>query len=157
MTNFQRKGAISYTHVEREFEEQAREVLAEHGLNLDPNHKVAVGIALQRKEHAFDLGSEHPKVIVEYKAQTWTEGDRIPSAKMKNWAEAMFYFYMAPTTYRKIFFVERSERKTTGESLLSYFIRTHFHMIPSGVEFWELDSATGYVLKILPGSEGNHI
>ena len=37
MTNFQRKGAISYTHVEREFEEQARESVAENCLNLDPN------------------------------------------------------------------------------------------------------------------------
>ena len=103
------------------------------------------------------MGSEDPKVIVECKAQTWTDGDRIPSVKMKNWVETMFYFYMVPTTFRKIFFAERSERKTTGETLLCYFIPTHFHMIASGVEFWKLDSATGNVLKILPDSEGNHI
>ncbi|MDE0411023.1 MAG: hypothetical protein OXI37_02235 [Gammaproteobacteria bacterium] len=152
MTNFQRKGAISNEHVGREFEKRVRTVLAEHGLKLHPNHKVAVGIALQKKEHAFDLGSEDPRVIVECKAQTWTEGNKVPSAKMTNWAEAMFYFYMAPHIYRKIFFVERSERKTTGETLLSYFRRTHSHMIPSDVEFWELDGATGDVLKILPGN-----
>ena len=145
MTNFQRKGATSNAHVGREFEKYAKIVLAEHGLDLDFNHKVAVGIASQKKEHAFDLGSENPKVIVECKAQTWTEGNRVPSAKMKNWAEAMFYFHMAPTAYRKIFLVERSVRETTGETLLSYFIRTQFHMIPCGVEFWELDSVTGDV------------
>ena len=47
MTNFQRKGAISNTHVGREIEEQTREAAAENCLNLDPNHKIAVGIALQ--------------------------------------------------------------------------------------------------------------
>ena len=119
MTNFQRKGAISNAHVGREFEKRARTVLAEYGLDPNPNHKVAVGIELKKKNHAFDLGSENPKVIVECKAQTWTEGNKVPSAKMKNWAEAMYYFYMVPDTYRKIFFVEKSERKTTGETLLS--------------------------------------
>lgn len=156
MTNYQRKGAISNAHVGREFERRARTVLEEHGLKLDPDHKVAVGIASSKKEHAFDLGSEDPQVIVECKAQTWTEGNKVPSAKMKNWAEAMFYFYMAPDTYRKIFFVERSERKTTGETLLSYFIRTHSHMIPSEVEFWELDGVTGDALRVLPDSRKNY-
>ena len=150
MTNFQREGAISNAHVGREFEERARGVLAEHGLDLVFNHKVAVGIASQKKEHAFDLGSEDPKVIVECKAQTWTAGNKVPSAKMKNWAEAMFYFHMAPHDYRKIFVVERSVRETTGETLLSYFMRTQFHMIPSDVEFWDLDGATRNVCIKLP-------
>ena len=61
MTNFQRKGAISNAHVGREFEKRARAALAEQGLNLDFNHKVAVGITSLKKEHAFDLGSENPK------------------------------------------------------------------------------------------------
>ncbi len=148
MTNFQRKGSTSNAHVGREFEERARKVLARQGLNhLDFDYKVEVGIAQQKKEHKFDLGSENPNVIVECKAQTWTAGNKVPSAKMKNWAEAMYYFYMAPNTYRKIFLVERSERKTTGETLLSYFRRTHYHMIPPDVEFWELDRETGDVQR----------
>ena len=153
MTNFQRKGAISNAHVGREFEMRAKVALEEQlGLGLNFNHKVAVGIE-SKKEHAFDLGSENPRVIVECKAQTWTEGNKVPSAKMKNWVEAMFYFYMAHKTYRKIFIAERSERKTTGESLLSYFMRTHFHMIPTDVEFWEFDSVTGNVRQELPASK----
>ncbi len=156
MTNFQRKGAISNAHVGREFEIRARVVLAEHGLELDPDHKVALGIALQKKEHAFDLGSEDTRVIVECKAHTWTEGDKVPSAKIKNWVEAMFNFYMAPKCYRKIFFVERSVRKKTGETLLTYFRRTHSHIIPSDVEFWELDNATGNV-RISPDNREDHI
>ena len=72
---------------------------------------------------------------------------------MKNWAEAMFYFHMAPVTYRKIFLVERSVRETTGETLLSYFMRTQFHMIPLDVEFWELDSVTGDVSISSPSNK----
>ena len=121
------------------------------GINLDFHHKVSVGIEF-KKEHKFDLGSENPKVIVECKAQTWTEGNKVPSAKMKNWAAAMFYFYLAPKTYRKIFISERSERKTTGETLLSYFMRTHNHITPEDVEFWEFDSETGNVRQEVPVS-----
>jgi len=58
---------------------------------------------------------------------------------MKNWAEAMFYFHMAPSDYRKIFVVERSVRPGRSESLLAYFLRTQAHMIPHDVEFRELD------------------
>lgn len=157
MTNFQRKGAIRNAHVGREFEKRASAVLGEHGLKLDPSHKVAVGIVWPKKEHAFDLDSENLQVIVELKAHTWTERYKVSSAKMKNWVEAMFYLYVAPDTYRKILFVERGERKTTGETLLSYFMRTHSHMIPSDVEFWELNGVTGEIFKFLQDSNKGYI
>ena len=157
MTNFQRKDAISNVHVGRKFEERTKvALLVKHDLNLDFNHKVAVGIASQKKEHAFDLGSEDPKVIVECKAQTWTAGNNVPSAKIANWVESMFYFHVAPSIYRKIFFVERSVRKTGGETLLSYFMRTHYHMIPSDVEFWDFDSATENLIE-LPNEKRDQI
>ena len=137
--NFQRDGSISNSHVGRAFEDRARNALAKCGLPLTPDHKVPCGLGPVRKDHSFDLGSEDPRVIVECKSHTWTSGGNVPSAKMKNWAEAMFYFHMAPPRYRKIFFVERSVRRGQGESLLSYFLRTQAHMIPPDVEFWELD------------------
>ena len=112
----------------------------EHGLRLESDHKVPCGAGTVRKSHAFDLGSGSLRVIVECKSHTWTSGRNVPSAKMKNWAEAMFYFYMAPRDYWKIFFVERSMRPGRSESLLSYFLRTQAHLIPPDVEFWELDS-----------------
>lgn len=140
MTNFQRDGSISNTHVDRAFEERARKILAAHDLHLQPNHRVPCALPGNKlKDHAFDLGSDDPKVIVECKSQTWTVGGNIPSAKMKNWAEAMFYFHMAPPDYRKFFFVERSLRPGYAESLLTYFRRTQAHTIPPDVEFWELD------------------
>ena len=139
MNNFQREGSTSNSHVGRAFEERARKVLAGHGLRLESGHKVPCGLSSVRKNHAFDLGSENPKVIVECKSHTWTSSGNVPSAKMKNWAEAMFYFHMAPPDYRKIFVVERSVRPGRSESLLTYFLRTQAHMIPPDVEFRELD------------------
>ena len=139
MSNFQRDGSISNTHVGRAFELRAQKILADHGLALELNHKVPCGLRSLKKDHAFDLGSEDPKVIVECKSQTWTSGGNVPSAKMKNWAEAMFYFHMAPSGYRKIFLVERSQRPGRAETLLGYFRRTQAHMIPDDVEFWEID------------------
>ena len=147
MSTFQRDGSISNTHVGRAFELRAQKILAAHGLDLDLNHKVPCGLGNLKKDHAFDLGRDKPRVIVECKSQTWTSGGNIPSAKMKNWAEAMFYFHMAPSGYRKIFFVERSHRTGYEESLLSYFRRTQAHMIPPDVEFWELDRDTDAIVK----------
>ena len=137
--NFQRDGSISNAHVGRAFETRARKALANCGLPLTPDHKVPCGLHRVLKNHSFDLGSEVPKVIVECKSHTWTSGGNVPSAKMKNWAEAMFYFHMAPSDYRKIFVVERSLRPGRDESLLSYFLRTRVHMIPKDVELGELD------------------
>ena len=139
MNNFQRDGSASNPHVGRAFEERAWKVLAEHGLRLRSPHKVPCGLDTVQKCHAFDLGSENPKVIVECKSHTWTSGGNVPGAKMKNWVEAMFYFHLAPSDYRKIFFVERSVRPGREESLMCYFLRTQSHMIPADVEFWELD------------------
>lgn len=139
MNNFQRTGSISNAHVGRDFEARARAILQSRGVLLELNHKVPCGLGNLRKNHSFDLGSDDPPVIVECKCQTWTVSGGIPSAKMKNLAEAMFYFHMAPTHYRKIFFVERSLRIGREESLLAYFRRTQAHMIPADVEMWELD------------------
>ena len=146
MNNFQREGSASNSHVGRAFEERARKVLAEHGLPLESDHKVPCGLGAVRKSHAFDLGSESLRVIVECKSHAWTSSGNVPSAKMKNWAEAMFYFHIAPRDYRKIFFVERSLRPGRSESLLSYFLRTQAHMIPLDVEFWELDGDSGELI-----------
>jgi len=46
--------------------------------------------------HAFDPGSEAPPVIAGCKSHIWTKRDLVPSAKMKNWAEAMFYVPHGP-------------------------------------------------------------
>ncbi|SNT76839.1 hypothetical protein [Paracoccus seriniphilus] len=138
MNNFQRDGSISNSHVGRAFELRAQKILAAQGLSLELNHRVPCGLHSLKKDHAFDLGSETPKIIVECKSQTWTASGNVPSAKMKNWAEAMFYFHMAPPEYRRIFFVEQSLRPGRGETLLGYFRRTQAHMIPHNVEFWEL-------------------
>lgn len=62
----------------------------------------------------------------------------MPSAKMTVWNEAMYYFHVAPKDYRKIMFVLKHNRREV--SLASYYLKTHGHLIPDGVEVWEYDT-----------------
>ena len=139
VNNFQRMGAKSNTEVGRAFEDRATKfLLQQQGVALERDYKLPCGLGNVTTNHKFDLGSDSLRIIVECKSHTWTKSGNVPGAKIKNWVEAMFYFYMAPEDYRKIFFIEQSKRNGDGESLGCYFIRTQKHLIPDDVEFWEL-------------------
>jgi len=143
--NFQRKGSASNAHAGREFEQQAKVLLGKKGLALYPNFHVEIGVAQQKKPHAFDLGSNQPPVVVECKSNSWRKGKDVPSAKLTVWNEAMYYFHCTPKKYRKILFVLRSVRKKSGETLASYYVRNFGHLIPNDVEIWEYDPDSGEV------------
>ena len=144
---FQHKGAQSNTHVGRAFEADAQAFFARKGLDLKPGVSLAIGIN-GRKPHAFDLGDENRKVLVECKAHTWTEGGNIPSAKITAWNQAMFFFYATPAGYRKILFVLRDFSSERGETLAAYYVRTNAHLIPTDVEIWEFDQQQGTATKV---------
>lgn len=122
--NFQRSGLISNAHVGRDFEAAAISVLADSNISVSKNFGVEVGVNDETKLHKFDLGSDSPPILVECKSHRWTSGNNAPSAKVTVWNEAMYYFFCAPTHYRKILFVLCDRRLTTGETLSSYYIRT---------------------------------
>ena len=44
----------------------------------------------------------------------------------------MYYFHVAPPEYRKILCVLKHDRR--GQSLATYYLITHGHMVPDGVE-----------------------
>ena len=138
--NFQRLGALSNTHAGNDFEEIARGFFADQGITLTRRFPVPVGVGERKKPHIFDLGSEVPPVLVECKSHTWTQGGNMPSAKMTVWNEAMYYFHVAPNHFRKIFFVLKHSRREV--TLASYYLKTHGHMVPGGVEIWEYDMDT---------------
>lgn len=135
---FQRKGAKSNTHVGRKFEDATQEFFLNKGLSLQKNISVDIGIN-GKKSHKFDLGDINGKILVECKSHTWTEGDNIPSAKITTWDQAMFFFFVAPSGYRKIFFVLKDFSLKKQETLAAYYIRTKSHLIPTDVEIWEFD------------------
>jgi len=139
--NFQRSGSVSNAHVGRAFEQLAASVLKREGIDVSQNHPVEVGIGTNTKLHSFDLGSESTPVIVECKSHRWTSGNNVPSAKITVWNEAMYYFHCAPKKYRKIFFVLKDTRSSSGETLCEYYIRNFGHLIPSEVEIWEFDES----------------
>ena len=144
---FQRKGAKSNTHVGKEFERTAKDFFTLKGLHLQKDISIDIGIN-GKKSHNFDLGNLNEKILVECKSHTWTEGGNVPSAKMTTWDQAMYFFYVAPTGYRKIFFVLKDYSLKRQETLAEYYVRTKSHLIPKDVEIWEFDENKSRAEKI---------
>lgn len=141
MVNHQRLDATSNTHAGAEFEAQALAYFAHaEGLSLEPSYSLAVGIGSIKKPRRFDLGNE--ATLIECKSYRWTESGGVPHAKLKNLTEAMYYFLLAPTGYRKILFVLKSEHPKRTETLAEYYVRIYRHLIPDGVFILEYDPET---------------
>ena len=144
----QRVGSISNAHVGKAFEAVALDVFAAKGIHLESDLKLLVGVAENKKLHAFDLGCEEQKIIVECKCHKWTApNDNVPSAKLTVWNEAMYYFLVAPQGYRKILFVLRDVSERRQETLAEYYVRTYGHLIPEDVEIWEVDESGQEVVQ----------
>ena len=137
--SFQRIGAKSNAHAGREFEDYVQSWFANSGLLLERDFSLALGVTSITKLHRFDLGSEEHGVIVECKSHTWTAGDKVPSAKLTVWNEAMYYFSLAPKKYHKLFAVLKDDSVKRGMSLAEYYLKAYRHLIPSGVEIHEFD------------------
>ena len=143
----QRVGSVSNAQVGSDFERVALVHFQKQGIALVRNFAVEIGLTT-KKRHFFDLGTLEGRLLVECKSHRWTIGARVPSAKITVWNEAMFYFLLAPRDYRKVLFVLHDRRQGDGESLLTYYRRTHSHMIPPDVEFLEWDEATGDIVSV---------
>ena len=140
MAKHQRIGSISNAHVGREFEAAALEYFSNvEGLSLIEPFTISIGIAELKKNHRFDLGSENPAVLVECKSHDWTETGNMPSAKVTVWNEAMYYFFLAPSHFRKILFVLESRHVRQSETLAEYYVRINGHLIPKDVSIIEFN------------------
>ena len=120
------------------FEDTVLTFFDKWSLKLRKGFPVPVGAGDQRKNRKFDLGCEAPQTLVECKNHTWTESGNAPSAKFSVWNEAMLYFMVSRPDYRKILAVLLSVRN--GESLAAYYVKRFKHLVPSGVEIWEISS-----------------
>ena len=79
------------------------------------------------------------KILVECKSHTWTDSGKVPSAKLTVWNEAMLYFLLAPSEYRKIMFVQKDFNSKLKKTLAQYYLQRYSHLIPEDVELWEYD------------------
>lgn len=146
--NFQRLGALSNAHVGRDFEAAAQQYFLQLGVSVLPSFAVPVGVGERTKTRRFDLGSDHPPVLVECKSHRWTAGGNVPSAKLTVWNEAMYYFHLAPDTYRKVLFVLADFSPKRRETLAEFYVRNYRHLIPAGVEVVEYDEVAGHVTVV---------
>jgi hypothetical protein len=94
------------------------------------------------KAHCFDLGSHQPALLVECKSHNWTATGNMPSAKVTVWNEAMYYFHLAPASYRKILFVLEARHPRQSATLAEYYIRINGHLIPTDVSIFEYNPTT---------------
>jgi hypothetical protein len=146
----QRTGSVSNFHVGKQFEVLAKSYLEkEFGAAFEENFLLSVGWGKKEKLHAFDLGNEDRKIIVECQSHKWTApGDKVPSTKFAIWNRAMYLFLVSPESYKKIMFVLRDYSTRRDETLGQYYLRKYMHLIPDSVEVWEFDEASGAVEKI---------
>ena len=118
------------------FEEVTKLLLEEYlQEKLEEQKKVEIGFE-EKREHRFDLGSLN--CLIECKAYEWTEKNNIPSAKFSTLRETLYYFFLAPKEYRKILVLKKSGIKN-GETVLDYFMRLNYHLIPKDIEIFEID------------------
>ena len=148
MTNFQRVGAISNSHVGKSFEDIALDFFIQQGLLLAPRFSVELGVGEKKGRHNFDFGAANPAVLVECKSHKWTETGNAPSAKLTVWNEAMYYFLLAPPGYRKVLFVLKHAHPKHGETLGEYYLRRYGHLVPKDVEIFEWDEPGGVVTRL---------
>jgi hypothetical protein len=132
---FQRVSGLSNTQIGSAFEEVARACLAEEGISVRRGFAVPVGVGELKKSRSFDLGSDDPPVLVECKSHRWTAGKNAPSAKLTVWNEAMYYFTLAPRTFRRIFFALRDYSPERRLTLAEHYLHRFAHLAPPDVEF----------------------
>ena len=139
--NFQRKGAISNAHAGRDFEKLCGTFFESLCLDLTAGFGVPIGYSA-KKIHKFDFGSKKPAVLMECRSNTWTEGGKSPSAKIRGINETMLHFHLASKRYRKMLVMLKHAHPTRSITLAAYYISTQRHLIPNGVEIWEFDLDT---------------
>jgi hypothetical protein len=147
---FPRIGSTSNSHVGTSFEAAAAKALRDAGVIVSAPLSLRIGVGNNKKAHTFDLGSQNPPVVVECKSHRWTTGGNVPSAKMTVWNEAMYYFAITPSSFRRILFVLRDYSPARSSTLAEYYLRTYTHLIPDEVEVWEFDEKQGSVRILHP-------
>lgn len=126
------------------FEEVTKLLLEEYlQEKLEEQKKVEIGFE-EKREHRFDLGNSN--YLIECKAYEWTKENNSPSAKLSTLRETLYYFFLAPKNYKKILVLKKSGVKN-GETVLDYFIRLNYHLIPKDVEIFEIDMDKKLLIK----------
>ena len=144
--------APSSPHKGLAFEQLVKEHFAtkeSEPVQLDRRFKLPVGFT-KLKDRIFDLGLEDPPMLIECKASSWTRSDYVPSGKLHAWNEAMLYFSLAPSKYRKVLCVKRAYSKKKKQTLGEYYVKTYGHLIPPDVAVIEIDGRSAKVLHTTP-------
>jgi hypothetical protein len=123
----------------KQFETIVLNFLRKHGYpGAESGCSIDIG-ARHKKAHPFDAGIPG-KLAVECKDHAWRANGGVPSAKVSDWNEAMYYFHLLPAKYEQFFFAVKSVN-VKGETLMEYYVRRCYHLIPPNVRLFEYDPA----------------
>ena len=125
----------------KDFEKRVFAFFKERGIDVAEQPEIAIAFeGKEQKSHKFDFKNEN--ILVECKANKWTKGDNVPSAKLTNWDVAMLCFYLAPKGYKKYFFAKKYYNQKKSRTLLQYYCTTHCNLIPTDVILVDYDVKT---------------
>ncbi|MDC7226031.1 MAG: hypothetical protein PQJ61_04620 [Spirochaetales bacterium] len=140
-TNHQREGVTSNAHAGKDFEDQIYDYFTSEGISIEKDYSIPVGVS-SKKAHRFDFGND--SLLIECKSHKWTASDGIPQGKIHVWNEAMFYFYMAPTSFKKYFVVLMDFSQKRWKTLVQYYIERYQNFIPKDVVIYEYYEQSKY-------------
>ena len=98
------------------------------------------------KVHKYDFGNN--EIVVECKDYNWTKGHNYANSKISGINEVMLLFLGTPPKYTKKLFLRLTDKigVNNPETIFEYYIRKYQHLIPSGIEIYELDPITMTVI-----------
>lgn len=100
--------------------------------------EVPFPIGTPPKPHRFDCVSQDKKIVIECKYHSWTEGENIPSAKIRTINEAAYYMSFLSQEIRRIIVLKKSVIPSKVETLAEYYYRIIGHLLGQ-TEVFEVD------------------
>ena len=130
----------------KDFELRCQKILSKH-FDRKFDHQVKIEIGFPPKAHNFDLVSVDRKIVCECKHIRWRDNGKVPSGKIENLDQAVWYFSFL-NECEKIVLVRKSPHPKRGETLAEYYIRRHGHLLRD-VKIWEVDDNEDTITKLI--------
>ncbi len=99
------------------------------------------------KLHKFDIAEKFETIVIECKSYTYTISGNIPSAKLTNLNQAVFYFSLLPAQTEKILVMAYAVHPKRRETLAEYYYRINRHLL-SDVKVLEFNIEANEMRKI---------
>jgi hypothetical protein len=98
-----------------EFEDAVARYLITLGVSTKFSYPISIGVGATKRDHRFDLGVDNPKVVMECKAHTWTEGNKRPVQKWRRGTKPCIIFHSSRMITARCFLSLRTVATQTAQ------------------------------------------